>query len=276
MNREEILNTELTPGQVLLTYLGQVGFLIRYGGKTMLIDPYLTDYVDRKCSNERVTWIRNYPAPIAPEALDFVDYVFCTHAHSDHADPETLSVLTRINPQAKFIVSRAIVDAMVGKGVSREAVIGIACDEVLELDENITVTAIPSAHEELHPTGEKNVYAEVGFLLSLGKTKIYHAGDGCPYDGLAERLTGCDIAMLPINGRDYYRTQLCNIIGCFDSREAILLSREIGVKLLIPTHFDLYSVNGVNPAHFVDLLHTLNPTQAFHIFAPGERYIWSR
>ena len=118
-------------------------------------------------------------------------------------------------------------------------------------------------------------YLEVGFLLEMGDISIYHAGDCCPYEGLEEKVSGCDIMILPINGRDYYRTQVCDIIGCFDSREAVLLAQHAGAKLLIPVHFDLYDVNCVNPAWFVDCLKTMNPMQQFHIFAPGERFIYS-
>lgn len=37
--------------------------------------------------------------------------------------------------------------------------------------------------------------------------------------------------------------------------EALLLSKEAGVQMIIPMHFDLYQVNGLNPSYFVDLLY---------------------
>ena len=219
--------------------------------------------------------MRKYPAPIQAKDLDFVDYVLCTHLHFDHADPDTLHTLAQVNTKAKYIVSAANVDAICAYGVPRSAILGLSAHSRLSLEEGIAVTAIPAAHEELHPN-EAGEYAEVGFRLSLGETELFHAGDGCPYAGLSESLVGCDILMLPINGRDFYRTVVCDIIGCFDSREAVLLAKELGAKLLIPTHFDLYDVNGANPAQFVDTLHTLHPTQPHHIFTPGERYIFDK
>ena len=97
----------------------------------------------------------------------------------------------------------------------------------------------------------------------------------CMYEGLTERLTDIDIAILPINGRDYFRNSL-DIIGNFDSLEAVTLAKIIGAKLLIPVHHDLYEVNKVNPASFVDTLMTHNRTQCYHIFAPGEKYIFQK
>lgn len=273
--KKKILDTKPGKGQVALFYLGQVGFLIKYDEKYLLIDGYLSDYVDRNCCSELVKWVRKYPAPIKAEELDFVDYVLCTHPHFDHTDPDTISTLARINTKAKYIVSAANVSLISGYGVNGKNILGLSADKETVLEQGISVTAVPAAHEEFH-TDANGDFLEVGFRIALGDTVLFHAGDGCPYEGLAERVRGADIVMLPINGRDYYRTRVCDIIGCFDSREAVLFAKEVGAGLLIPTHFDLYDVNGVSPAHFVDTLKTLSFDQCFHIFAPGERYIYMK
>ena len=273
--KNSVLATQLAKGQVALYYLGQVGFLVKWEEKYLLIDGYLSDYVDKNCCSEQVKWVRKYPAPIKAEELDFVDYVLCTHTHYDHADPETLATLARVNDKAKFIVSAANVEAIAAYGIEKSRILGLNADRDTALEQGVTVTAVPAAHEEFHKD-ENGEYLEVGFRISLGDVTLFHAGDGCPYTGLAERLQGCDVLMLPVNGRDYYRTVICDIIGCFDSREAALLAKEVDAKLLIPTHFDLYDCNGINPAHFVDVLKTVDPYRSFHIFAPGERYIFAK
>lgn len=272
--KDRILNTKLLQDQIALFYTGQLGFLIKWNEKYILIDGYLTDIIDRK-KNHTPEWTRCYPVPIEPEELDFVDYVFCTHAHTDHADPEALEKLASVNQKAKYLVSEAIVDKMVEYGVAGKDILGIECDKRITLAKDLAVTAVPAAHEELHPVRE-NVYEEVGFLLELGDIRLYHSGDCCPYQGLAERVQACDIMILPVNGRDYYRRFEQNIIGCFDCKEAALLAKNAGAGLLIPAHFDLYKGNSLNPAIFVDVLKAVSPAQQFHIFAPGERFIYSR
>ena len=275
MNKQFFTETQLAPNQTALFYLGQVGFIIKYNEKYILIDGYLSDYVDKNCCSEKVKWIRNYPAPISASELDFVDYVFCTHSHFDHADPWTLSEIAKVNKKAKFIVSLGIKDVIAQYGIADENLIGLECDKKRVLDGDISVTAIPAAHEELH-RDENGNYSEVGFIFELGETKVFHGGDGCPYEGLEQRLTGCDILILPVNGRDYFRTQVLDIIGCFDSTEAAILAKNCGADLLIPTHIDLYNINRINPAEFVDKLYAVNPYQKFHMFAPGERYIYQK
>ena len=106
--KEKISNTRLAEGQIACFYLGQVGFIVKYNETYTLIDGYLSDYVDKNCSNEDVKWIRNYESPIKAEELDFIDYVFCTHSHFDHADPDTLSKLVKVNSKARFFVKSSI------------------------------------------------------------------------------------------------------------------------------------------------------------------------
>lgn len=270
--KNEILCKQLTEDQIGIFYLGQVGFLLKFRGTYILIDGYLSDYVDRNCCSELVQWVRRYPAPLTGEELDFVDYIFCTHAHYDHADPDTLSVIANVNKKAKFIVPQAIVSVLEEYGISTDRIQGVCTDREYILDSDISFVAVPSAHEELHSDGNGG-YEEVGYRFVFGNVSLYHSGDCCMYDGLTERIMDTDILMLPINGRDYYRNR-GDIIGCFDSVEALTLAKEVRGKLLVPTHFDLYDVNAVNPAYFVDCQQRICPTQRYHIFIPGEGFIY--
>ena len=271
--KTEILTKNLTDNQIGIFYLGQVGFLLKYRGKYILIDGYLSDYVDRNCCSDLVQWVRRYPSPVKAEELDFVDYVFCTHAHYDHADPDTLSVLARINEKTKFVVPQSIVSVISGYGIPGDRILGVCTDKEYAADEEpFSFTAIPSAHETLHPDGNGG-YEEVGYHFRFGDVTLYHSGDCCMYEGLTEQIMDTDILMLPINGRDYYRNRR-DIIGCFDSVEALTLAKESHCQMLIPTHFDLYDVNAVNPAYFVDCQQRINPKQRYHIFMPGEGYVY--
>lgn len=273
--RDKILQTELMPDQAALFYLGQVGFLIKYRGTYTMIDGYLTDYVDQNCSSDLVKWERLYPAPIRPEELDFLDYVFCTHAHFDHADPWTLKKVSEVNHKTVFIGPASVCKLYPDYGIPKSRILKVVPDEkvVLDQERQIAVTAVPSAHEELHPDGHGG-YEEVGYRIEYGEKSIYHSGDCCPYPGLEKRIMNCNVLILPVNGRDYFRRYVKDIIGCFDSTEAITIAADTHADLLVPVHWDLYRVNEINPGTFVDIAHRLHPELAFHIFAPGERHIF--
>ena len=271
MDKNFILETALTNRQAALFYLGQEGFLIKYDDKYILIDPYLSDYVDRNCSSKTVKWVRKYPAPIAAKELDFVDYVLCTHAHFDHSDPDTLRTIAKYNSKATFIVPEPIKESFLSYGITPERLIGALAEHPLKFG-NCTIVPIPSAHEELH-TDENGHYMELGYKLIVGDISIYHAGDCCVYNGLAEQLMNTDVLMLPVNGRSHFKRYEDDIIGNMTAEEAVILAQKTNSGMLIPMHYDLYAVNCINPAHFVDCLYTINPSQRFHMFVPGERYI---
>ena len=113
---------------------------------------------------------------------------------------------------------------------------------------------------------------ELGYKIIFDSISIYHGGDCCLYDGLTERVMNVDMLMVPINGRSYYKLR-DDIIGNMTIEEALILAKEANADMIVPMHYDLYPVNCVNPAHFVDMLYTTNPELKFHMFMPGERYI---
>ena len=272
MLRERILNTQLLPNQIALFYLGQKCFLLKYREKFFLFDAYLSDAVDRKHADWDRGWKRRFPAPIAAEALDFVDYIFCSHAHTDHMDPDTLRVLAHVNQKARYIVPAPLVDRLLACGVAQEHVIPAYADQPLQLGDT-AVLPIPAAHEQLLPN-EKGEYDALGYRLTCGEIILYHAGDCCVYEGLSERIGIVHVMLLPVNGRSFYKLQN-NIIGNMDCFEAVQLAQLAHAELLIPMHHDLYPANGLSSAVFADAVENMNPAQAYHIFRPGERYIFS-
>ena len=273
MEKAFFTNTLLSKNQIALFYLGQEGFLFKYKNTHILIDPYLSDYVDMNCCSENVKWVRNYPAPIQAETLDFIDYILCTHTHYDHADPETLSRLAKINPNATFIVPAFATELIASYGISSDNIMGAVNDQAIHCGDCI-IYPVPSAHEELHQD-QKGNYMELGYKIIFDNISLYHAGDCCVYDGLKNYLKDIDIMMVPINGRSYYKLR-DDIIGNMTIEEAVILAEECNADMLIPMHYDLYSINCVNPASFVDYLYTNNPSQKFHMFVPGERFIYSK
>ena len=273
MEKAFITNTLLSKNQIALFYLGQEGFLFKYKNTHILIDPYLSDYVDKNCCTDTVKWIRNYPAPISPNDLDFIDYVLCTHTHYDHTDPYTLEILTIVNPNAVFIVPDYAKELVSTYGIPKDKIVGATAGKTIECH-NCRIKPIPSAHEELHQDSNGN-YMELGYKIYFDSLSIYHGGDCCLYNGLTDFLINTDVVMVPINGRSFYKLK-DDIVGNMTIEEAVILAKECCADMLIPMHYDLYNINCVNPANFVDYLYSYNPTQKFHMFVPGERFIYSK
>ena len=178
-----------------------------------------------------------------------------------------------LNPNATFIVPNFAIDLISSYGIAYHKIMGAVANTVIDCGE-CTIEPLPSAHEELHKDENGN-YMELGYKINFDNISIYHGGDCCLYDGLSDSLKNIDIMMVPINGRSYHKLR-DDIIGNMTIEEAVMLAKECNSDMLVPMHYDLYSVNCVNPAHFVDYLYTNNPTQKFHMFVPGECFIYSK
>ena len=274
MLKNKILSTKTAEGQIAIFYLGQESIIVKAEGKYLLFDGYLSDFVDKNCCSEAVKWVRRYAPPMSPEELDFVDYVFCSHSHYDHADPWTLGAMAKVNKKAKYIIPAPFADAVASYGVSREDVIEAYADQRIDL-EGATVIPVPAAHEELTPDENGN-FDCMGFVVKVGDVTLFHAGDCCIYEGLLERVQGTDIMMLPVNGRSYFQRYVRDIIGNMTAAEAAELCRECGAKMLIPMHFDLYDVNCVATSTVVEQIEVTANSLPYHIFKPGERYIFAK
>lgn len=262
----------LARNAVSIRYIGQEGFIFGYKNLNIAIDPYLSYYVDENCS-EPVKWKRKYAPPVKPEKLGFLDYVFCTHTHYDHADPVTLGKIAKAGDKTKFVVPLPETDTFLKYGIEKKWIIGVKCNETTALS-GFSFEAIPAAHEEFH-RDENGDYRETGYIFYFGKYKFCHLGDTLVYDGLEKKITRADVAFIPVNGRDYFRNSL-DILGNTDANEAAKLAKKSKVKLFVPMHHDLYEVNGESNARVFEAADRYNPDGKIKIFRPNETIYYAR
>lgn len=265
--------TGLPDGAVALWFLGQSGFAVKGGDSIVYFDPYLSDFLERYTRGRPDEDPRHFRPPLAAEDVTNADLVFGSHYHYDHIDPGAALPISQASPQCRFIVPPVARAPLLEIGVAEEQVVAVPADEPQTV-EGVTFVSIPAAHETLDYDSELG-YPYRGFVVTLGGVKVYHAGDCVPYDGLVERLVSLDvdIALLPINGRDYFRLSR-GFAGNFTYREAAELAVAIGADLLIPTHFGMHMANTQRPGYLVDYLVDQFPQQKFHVMVPGERMIY--
>ncbi|HKW78307.1 MAG TPA: MBL fold metallo-hydrolase, partial [Candidatus Limnocylindria bacterium] len=84
----------------------------------------------------------------------------------------------------------------------------------------------------------------LGYVITLGGVRVYHAGDTIRYEGMAERLRELrvDVALLPINGRTPER-EARGLVGNLDHVEAADLAADAGIATVIPMHHDTIDGN---------------------------------
>ncbi len=227
-------------------WLGQAGFLFELNGIRIVIDPYLSDSLAEKYRGTRFPHQRMAPPPIRADELDAIDWVLCTHQHTDHMDAQTLLPIHHRNADCRFLVPQAWENKVLEIGIARDRIHTVDADESIQLNDGILLTAIPAAHEEMKFTKEGFSWF-LGYIITSEDVTLYHSGDCIPYKGLLERLTKfkIDIAFLPVNGRDAIR-QKNGIPGNFTAHEAADLCINAGIPTLVCHHFNLFDFNTAN------------------------------
>ncbi len=263
---ERIDQLEVGVGSVAFWGLGQVGVAIKGPTGVLYVDPYLTD-----SDGTGGTLPRTFPPPLAPHEVTNADAVLLTHDHVDHTDLQTVLPLAEASPGARFVASFTARDTLAEAGLDTGRLVVPEVSKALSVA-RATITAIPSAHTELERDPERG-YPYLGYMIEWGGVTVYHAGDTVIYEGLIETLSGwrIDVAFVPINGRDYFRTKN-GIVGNTDFREAAELAETLDIGVIVPTHYDLLSFNAADPGHFVSYLYRLNPMRRHKILRPGELF----
>ena len=200
-------------------FLGQSGYLLESGDIRLLIDPYLSDSVNRVAGRPRLLPIPQVSGPF--------DAVICTHDHLDHLDPDTVTQL----PEAQFFITTE-------EGKAHLYTLGRANAEVLHTGESKTVgkcrlTAVFANH-----TAEA-----FGLVVEAEGKTLYFSGDTLYDRGLfSVAAYHPDVAFLCINGK----------LGNMNAAEAVAVAKAIGAPVNIPNHYDMVASNSDEPRAFTD------------------------
>lgn len=211
-----------------LTWLGQGGFLFVSEGFRLAVDPYLSDFVERKQGLTRLT-----PPPMDAEELSPV-VVVCTHDHPDHLDPVLIA----------HLVERT--DCLLaGPGAVQERLrkMGAAPGRILPLSAGQQSAAGPFQLRALHAS--HGATEAVSLLLRAAGQSVYLTGDTLYTRELTasacEFAAGVDLLLVCINGK----------WGNMDHLQAALLAALLAPRTVAPMHYGLFAENTVDPAAFL-------------------------
>lgn len=267
---QQMEDLTVLPNSLAFWGLGQMGIAIKGPDGILYIDPCLSDYV-RSIAGDWFT--RAYDPPLAPERITHATALLSSHEHGDHLDPLTLGPMAQANPNAPLIAT----------GWSREICteFGLAADRLIvpRAEEPMTIpgtsarlTALPSAHYDVEHDPERG-HRWFGYLIEWNGVVFYHSGDTIIYDGyeaMLRRYPTPDVAMLPINGRDWYREADVGAIGNLWPYEAARLASDLGFGLVIAGHNDMYPNNTISMGSIADAFAKFAPRQPYKLLQPGE------
>lgn len=224
--------------------LGQGGLLITYSNINILVDPYLSNSVEEKDSSDLK---RLFEIPYNPRDLKNINWVLITHDHLDHCDPDTLPYIANASPSCRFMGPNPVRKLLKKWGICDSRILP-ANSEFKEIEKNFHIKSMPALHPKLiiGDDGEPNT---IGWFIKYKNKNIYIAGDTCLSDSFIKKLKECeviDLCFLPVNEDNYFRRKR-GIIGNMSIREAFALANEIGVKELVPIHWDMFKANNTTP-----------------------------
>jgi L-ascorbate metabolism protein UlaG (beta-lactamase superfamily) len=262
----QIQNSSPLSHQTYIWYLGQCGFLFKNKDVTFAIDPVLNDLLDEYGQTKRL-----YPAGLSASRLK-VDYVFCTHAHRDHMEAQTLKQLKAANPDVKILLPVQAANALQEKGMDKEDMIALKANQSIALN-TLQVHTIRTVHPRRIKEGEDEF--SLGYVIEAGDARLMHLGDTYLDEILLNDLKKYakpDVLFAPVNGKDYFRDAR-GCIGNLNGYEAARLASEIEADLSIPCHYDMMRGNTCSPLEFIQQMLTLYPQGKIGLPRLGERMI---
>ncbi|MBH91061.1 MAG: hypothetical protein CMG67_02995 [Candidatus Marinimicrobia bacterium] len=256
---KSILEYNLDNNSLAIWSLGQNGFILKSpDGKTVCIDPYLSNYCAEadKYKHFKFRLDRQLPIFIDPEDLD-VDIIITTHSHDDHADPFTLS---KIKNKTIFIGPWEAFERFKSCGIDEKYCFLIHPNQELKVKGvNIFGTfSLPTDYTDLN---------HMGFIIGFDNgISFYNSGDTDYTNllGLAGQFRP-DIASICINGG----------FNNLDNMDAVKITKMINPKVVIPCHYDMMVNNTGNPLIFESFLEAEKCNSKFELMAYYEPYIYN-
>ncbi len=189
-----------------IRFLGHSAFALEHGGKTVLIDPFLTGNPKGAASADDVA----------------ADAILLTHGHADHIG-DAVGIAKRTGAPVVAIVE--IARELGEEGVDvRDPNLGGTVD----LDW-FSARLTPAWHTSTTPKGTVNTPA--GLVIEIGDKRIYHLGDTALFSDLAlpKRRGHLDVALMCIGG--HYT---------MDRFDAVVAAELVGADQIIPCHYDTF------------------------------------
>ena len=201
-----------------ITWLGQAGLLFDNGETKIMIDPYLSNSVEKVEPNNfrRV--------PVNEEFLNIEpDFMIFTHDHLDHYDPETASVFLGADRKPMTVLCPfSVWQKARSHGKNHNYVLFDRHSEWT--DKGIRFRAIRAVHSDAYAIGV--------IIEDLTENKAYYiTGDTLYNEEIFSDLPeNIDIVFLPING----------VGNNMNETDAVRFFRACGARWAVPYHVGMF------------------------------------
>ncbi|AIC16798.1 MBL fold metallo-hydrolase [Nitrososphaera viennensis] len=196
-------------------WLGHDGYRIVAGGKTIYIDPYQLSK--------------------AQHGKNDADIVMITHNHFDHLSMDDIKQV--VGKKTDIVAARECAEQLKPLGLATSLV--APGDRVTVQGVQVEAVAAYNTNKTFHPKADK----KVGYVMTLGGMRVYHAGDADDIPEMSQ--VHPDIALVPVSGT-YVMTA---------DEAARAVNEKIKPKMLaIPMHYASIVGSRKDAARFKELV----------------------
>ena len=198
-----------------VTYLGQAGLLFEKCGIKIMIDPYLSNSVEKiNPKNFRRIPVDESFLSIRPDVMIF------THNHLDHYDPETVIHFITEHSEITVLAPKSVWDQVRKIGGNNNFIL---FNRHTEWTENgIKFTAVKAEHSDI---------TSIGVIIDDGKRKYYVTGDTLYNEEIFGDIPNDIYALfLPVNG----------VGNNMNMTDASRFANRINAEKTVPIHIGMF------------------------------------
>ncbi|MBQ8648573.1 MAG: MBL fold metallo-hydrolase [Clostridia bacterium] len=198
-----------------ITYLGQAGLLFETENKKIIIDPYLSDSVEKvNPLNYRRVAVEDRFLKIKPDILVF------THNHLDHYDPDTVKHYLDKESNVLVLSPSSVWKEVRKFGGNNNYV--LFNRHTVWTESNIKFTAVKAEHSDSF---------SIGVIIDDGNKKYYITGDTLFNTEIFEDIPSDIYAVfLPVNG----------VGNNMNMADAALFAEKINAEYIVPLHIGMF------------------------------------
>lgn len=211
-----------------LIWLGHSSYILRTGGKTILVDPVLSGNASPIPGGGKAFKGTDV---VTAEDLPTIDFLFISHDHYDHMDYKTLK---KIQPKiGKVIVGLGVGSHLEHWGYSKNQIIEKDWWDKVDLGDGFTVTVAPARHFSGRSIWTANTLW-ASYVLKTPSKMIYLGGDSgydTHFKEIGDKFGPFDLAILE-NGQYDLSWKYIHMMP----EEVVQATKDLQAKVLFPVH----------------------------------------
>ena len=255
---------------VQFVWLGQSGFLFVVDGYFILVDPYLSNFLEENEEGLPYSHKRLMENLLDESLYKKIDLFIASHDHPDHIDPQLVKDLVKINEKVIFAAPAGCFALLKELGVKEEKIVKLSPKERFTFKNCLTIESFPAAHPVADFDSES--VKALSYKFAFGSKSILFAGDTTVYPMWSEWVANSkwDLMLLPVNGRDPIK-EANGIVGNMNLMEAIAVALKNRATLL-GTHYDMFAFNTIEYAEAKAVFKNFNLEDEFDLTKSGLLY----